>query len=156
MLYIYKSEGYLCWQQGINPTNKRLCIWRTELTVEHGENTVIVKENIIHVTLKGAFNEYGAKDVSNKTKEIIRAFNQKRFTILINLLSLDGATPDAFNTSNEFNEWLNNQNMVAKAIVITSQTIKAVDQQWVPSKAVQNIEYFDNEDDALRWLEKQL
>jgi hypothetical protein len=46
--------------------------------------------------------------------------------------------------------------MVAKAIVITSQVIKSIDQQWVPSKAVQNIEYFDNEDDALVWLNKQI
>jgi hypothetical protein len=69
---------------------------------------------------------------------------------------LDGATPDAFNISNKFNEWLNGQNMVAKAIVITSQVIKSIDQQWVPSKAVQNIEYFDNKDDALVWLNKQI
>lgn len=126
------------------------------MTVEHGENTIIVKENIIHITLKGGFNEYGAKDVSRKTKEIICAFNQKRFLMLVNLLNLEGATPEAFNTSNEFNEWLNSQNMVAKAIVITSQTIKAIDQQWVPSKTVQNIEYFDNEEDALKWLKIQL
>lgn len=122
----------------------------------HGENTIVVKENIIHITLKGAFNEYGAKDVSIKTKEIIRSFKQKKFMVLANLLNLDGATPEAFGTSNEFNEWLNSQGMVAKAIVITSQTVKAVDQKWVPSKAAQNIEYFDNEDDALIWLKKQM
>lgn len=126
------------------------------MTVEHGENTIIVKENIIHITLKGGFNKSGAKDVSRKTKEIICSFNQKRFLILVNLLNLDGATPEAFNTSNEFNEWLNSQNMVAKAIVITSQTIKAIDQKWVPSKIVQNIGYFDNEEDALKWLKIQL
>ena len=116
----------------------------------------IVKENIIHVTLKGAFNEYGAKDVSKKAKEVILALNDKKFLVLVNLLSLEGATPEAFNISNEFNEWLNCQNMVAKAIVVTSQTIKAIDQQWVPSKVVQNIEYFENEDAAFAWLEKQL
>jgi len=136
----------------IKQTNKLLEFWRIKLNIEHGENTIIAKENIIHITLKGAFNEYGAIDVSKKTMEIIRNFNQKRFMLLVNLLNLDGATPEAFNISNEFNEWLNSQNMVAKAIVITSQVIKAIDQQWVPSKVVQNVEYFDSEDDALRWL----
>lgn len=125
------------------------------MNIEHGESTIVAKENIIHITLKGAFNEYGAIDVSKKTMEIIRNFNQKRFMLLVNLLNLDGATPEAFNISNEFNEWLNSQNMVAKAIVITSQVIKAIDQQWVPSKVVQNIEYFDSENDALIWLKKQ-
>lgn len=133
-----------------------LKLWRIELPVEHGENAIVLKDNIIHITLKGAFNEFGAKDVSIKTKEIIYALNQKRFMMLVNLLSLEGATPEAFDTSNEFNKWLNGQNMIAKAIVITSQAIKAIDQKRVPSKSVQNIEYFDNESDALRWLEKQL
>lgn len=125
------------------------------MTVEHGYNTIILKENIIHITLIGSFNEYGANDVSQKTKAIINSLNQKRFLILANLSNLNGATPEAFNTSNEFNLWLNSQNMVAKAIVITSQVIKNIDQQWVPSKACQNIEYFDNEYDALIWLKKQ-
>lgn len=126
------------------------------MNIEHGESTIIAKDNIIHITLKGAFNEYGAIGVSKTTMEIIRNFNQKRFMLLVNLLSLDGATPEAFNISNEFNEWLNSQNMVAKAIVITSQAIKAIDQQWVPSKVVQNVEYFYSEDDALRWLKKTI
>jgi hypothetical protein len=126
------------------------------LPLEHGESRIILKENIIHVTLKGAFNEYGAKDVSKKTKEIIDSFNQQKFMILANLLNLNGATPEAFSISNEFNTWLNSQNMVAKAIVITSSTIKDIDRQRVPSKALQNIEYFDNEADALIWLKKQL
>ncbi|MCW8833329.1 MAG: hypothetical protein OQK09_02195 [Colwellia sp.] len=122
---------------------------------EHGENTIHVKDNIIYVTLAGAFNEHGAENVSKKATQIISTFNHKKFMILINLLKLDGATPEAYKISNEFNGWLNSQNMVAKAIVITSQSIKAIDQQWVPSKAGQNIEYFDNEDDALKWLHKQ-
>jgi hypothetical protein len=126
------------------------------LTIEHGDNTIILKENIIHITLKGSFNEYGAEKVSQKTSAIIKSLNQSKFLIFVDLLNLDGATPDAFNISNKFNGWLNGQNMVAKAIVITSQVIKSIDQQWVPSKAVQNIEYFDNEDDALVWLNKQI
>ncbi|MBA6290872.1 hypothetical protein H4J58_04825 [Colwellia sp. MB3u-70] len=126
------------------------------MTLEHGENTIVLKENIIHITLNGAFNEYGAKDVAQKTKEIIAALKQDRFLILANLLSLDGATPEAFYISNKFNRWLNNKNMIAKAIVITSETIKNIDQQWVPSKSVQNIEYFHNVDDALIWLKEQI
>lgn len=126
------------------------------MTLKHGESTIILKGNIIHITLEGAFNEYGAKEVSATTREIINTLNQKEFLILANLLNLNGATPEAFSISNEFNAWLNNQNMVAKAIVIQSDTVKEIDKHWVPSKAIQNIEYFDNEDDALIWLKKQL
>jgi hypothetical protein len=122
------------------------------MAVEHGNNTVVVQGNIIHVTLKGSFNELGAKDVSEKTTEAINTINQETFLILVNLLNLEGGTPEAFSISNEFNEWLNKQNMVAKAIVISSQTIKDIDQQRVPSKATQNIKYFATESDALVWL----
>ena len=125
-----------------------------KLIEEHGKSTIIVKNNVIHITLNGAFNEYGANKVSKNTKEIIRAFKNRRFMILTNLLSLDGATPEAFNESNEFNEWLNKRTMIAKAIVITSQAIKAIVQQRVPSQAFQNIEYFENENDAINWLTK--
>jgi hypothetical protein len=106
--------------------------------------------------LNGAFNEYGAKDVAQKTKQIIAALTQESFVIIVNLLNLDAVTPEAFYISNEFNRWLNNQTMIAKAIVITSETIKNIDQQWVPSKVVQNIEYFHNIDDALIWLKEQI
>ena len=156
MLYIYKDRDISVGGGKIYPPNKRLLIGRIEMTIEHGGNTVIVKGNIINVTLIGAFNEYDAKNVSKKIKKIVEGFNLNKFLMLMNLSNWDGATPEAFTTSNEFNEWLNSQNMVAKAIVITSQTVKAIDQQWVPSKLVQNIEYFDNEGEALRWLEKQL
>ncbi|MFQ3195922.1 MAG: hypothetical protein ACI9N3_002763 [Colwellia sp.] len=106
--------------------------------------------------MNGAFNEYGAKDVAQKTKQIIAALTQESFVIIVNLLNLDAVTPEAFYISNEFNRWLNNQTMIAKAIVITSETIKNIDQQWVPSKVVQNIEYFHNIDDALIWLKEQI
>jgi len=126
------------------------------LTLDHGQNIITAKGNLIHVTLRGAFNEYGARDVARQAKSIVERLSPDRFTILINMLNLEGATPEAFTVSNEFNEWLNKQNMIAKAIVIKSESIKAIDQQWVPAKKGQNIEYFENEEDAYRWLEKQL
>jgi len=123
------------------------------LIEEHGESTIIFRNSVIHITLKGAFNELGAKNFSKKSKEIISTFSHKRFMVLVNLLDLEGATPEAFNESNEFNKWLNKYKMIAKAIVITSQVIKSIDQHWVPAQAVQNIEYFEHESDAMNWLD---
>jgi len=131
-------------------------LWRFKLTLEHGKYTIIVEENIINVTLEEAFNEQGAQALAKELTEIINTFNQQKILILGNLLKLLGATPEAFAVSNKFNEWLNTQNLVAKALVINSATIKAIDQQRVPSKEVQNIAYFDNEADALSWLKKYL
>lgn len=124
------------------------------MTLEHGKYAIIVDENIINITLEEAFNEQGAKALAKELTEIINNFNQQKILILGNLLKLPGATPEAFAVSNKFNEWLNTQNLVAKALVINSPAIKAIDQQRVPSKEVQHIAYFDNEADALNWLKK--
>lgn len=126
------------------------------MAIEHGKYSVTVNENIIIVTLIGSFNEHGTKICIDLIKDKIAAFHGKRFSILMNNLDFLGGTPEAYEVSNQYNGWLNQQNFIAKAIVTTSIPNLAIDHARVPEKKSQNIAVFDNQPDAMAWLTKQL
>lgn len=45
--------------------------------------------------------------------------------------------------------------MKAKAVVYSSDVLKNIDIQHLPSRALQNIQFFNNVSEAKRWLKSQ-
>jgi len=126
------------------------------LQAQHGEFEIDIDNNVIKVTVQGAFNDVGAKALVTQLKSLLISLDKQPFAILANLLAFDGGTPEVFIMSDEFNAWLNDKNMVAKALVFTSPALIAIEQTLVKSKTTQNIRYFEDENTALAWLNNQL
>jgi len=124
--------------------------------IKHGKNQVSIQDNIISITLNGPFNEYDFKDLSQKVKQAVEKCDGKDFCILVNDLQLLGATPEAYDELEELNQWLNTQQMIAKSIVIKSDSTLAAISSRVPALKDQKIKIFDVEEDAMHWLISQL
>ena len=123
------------------------------MILDHGDVSIRVENNIIIVDTKGAFNEYGARKYTEAVKkEVTQRFGQKPFSLLVNIEKIDGGTPEAFAELEKFNQWLNAQSLVAKAMVSTCQTNIRLLEMYSPSRAQQNIRNFGCEKEALSWL----
>ena len=121
--------------------------------IEHGKVSISLKGNIIIVRNVGAFNEYGAQQYTNGVEAIVDDLKDTSFSILVNKLEFQGATPEAYQELEKYNVWLNQQKLIAKAMVITSNTILDVINKLSPSRASQQTRSFDNEEDAMHWLQ---
>lgn len=122
----------------------------------HGGSEVIVQNEIIIVRLSGMFNELGVKKFTDAVRQFVGSLNGRAFGVLINDLKLEGGTPEAYAELEEYNQWLNTQQLVAKAMVIESSTHRDIINKLSPSRSQQNIEYFKSEQDALIWLKQEL
>lgn len=122
----------------------------------HGDNSIELIDNTIFITLKGSFNEYGTLIWIEKLKTIVNHLKGKPFYILINHIEAEGATPEAFQVANEYNSWLCEQNLTAKAIV-TSSVLAEIDLAQIDKKnrKHQNYKYFTTVSCALEWLKTQ-
>ena len=123
---------------------------------EHGESSFRVDGNIVTFVMKGAFNEYGFRTAANRIKSIVDSFHGEKFYILMNATEAVGGTPELYQEMNKYNEWLNTQNIVAKAIVILSKINLDIYSARVTTNKTQNQKSFDNESDALKWLKNQV
>ena len=102
------------------------------------------------------FNELGVKKFTDAVRQFVGSLNGRAFGVLINDLKLEGGTPEAYAELEEYNQWLNTQHLVAKAMVIESSTHRDIINKLSPSRSQQNIEYFKSEQDALTWLKQEL
>ena len=121
--------------------------------IEHFKVSISLKGNIIVVRNVGAFNEYGAQKYTNGVEAIVNDLPDVSFSILINNLDFLGATPEAYQELENYNVWLNQQKLIAKAMVITSNTTLDVINKLSPPRASQQTRSFDNEEDAMSWLQ---
>ncbi len=119
----------------------------------HGKFSVTTKADIICYKLMGTFNDDVANTCIAEITQHIKGFNFRPFKLMNVQLELEGATPAAFKRVNEFNAWLNTQKMVAKAIVTNKKELVTMHDFFLPSREVQNIEYFNTEEEALAWLQ---
>lgn len=125
------------------------------MDLAHGNFTINYKNEIIYVVLEGAFNEFAVADWTNDIKSIIKSLKGKRFSILMDMSMAHGGTPESFAVSNQYNAWLNNQNMVAKALIYGSSVLEDIDSTFVSSKKSQNTKIFENTETAENWLQWQ-
>jgi len=102
------------------------------MNLEHGIFTVTVDTNIIIITMKGSFNEFGARALIDSIKAKIK-----------------------YKEINKYNEWLNDQNMIAKARVAKSTVTLDIDNRLIPAIKKQNIKIFEDVPAAIEWLKRQ-
>lgn len=114
------------------------------------------EQGIIHLTLSGSFSEKDVKSYVTEMKKTISELDGKPFSILVNNLELIGATPAAYAASNEYNEWLSQQNIIANAAVYPNSLLSHLDKKWVSSKQKYRYETFQNLDLAKQWLMEML
>lgn len=122
----------------------------------HGDREVFISGQIITARFIGLFNEHGATRIINEIKSCVEQIQDRPFAILIDDLQLEGGTPEAYAILEEYNQWLNTKKLVAKAMVLNSSAHKAIINKLSPSRAQQNIEYFEDEASAIHWLKQQL
>ncbi|MFT6506760.1 MAG: hypothetical protein ACI92O_000802 [Colwellia sp.] len=85
--------------------------------VEHGVYSVILKDNLLSITLIGSFNELATKSVCLQIKAKVDSLKGKAFAVLFNGIDYEGSTPAAHKISNEYLSWVNKQNCIAWAAV---------------------------------------
>lgn len=122
----------------------------------HGQYKINVEGCHIHTQLFDAFNEVGVSQWINAMKDAIAGLSGQPFTILVNEKAATGATPGALKLANEYNEWLNDQTLVAKAVVYSNAIYKAIDELHLPARKRQNIKFFDDVSLAQNWLKEEL
>lgn len=120
----------------------------------HGKTSLSVHGNIIEVTITGAFNEYCMKIANDNAMAAIMLMKKSPFFILLNFLDSEGGTPEAYEESTKFNLWLNQQNMISKAIITKSLTFKCINESRVKRSEKQIVEYFESKQDALNWFKE--
>lgn len=118
----------------------------------HGEVDLHMQDGIIMVKLSGSFNEEGAKQYTESVKNIVRGLKGNNFLMLINNLELEGGTPDAYQILESYNYWLIQHNLTAKAIVLSSDTLKDIIGNLSPSLEQQHCQYFTTIHDGMTWL----
>lgn len=121
----------------------------------HGVSHIKTLNHIIYITLEGDFNGDGVIIWIEKVKRIVTDFNGEKFAILMDLTRTTGATPEGFEHSNQYNLWLNNQNLIGKALLYPSDALKNIEKLLVTNKDNQNIQNFDGLDgleQAEKWL----
>ncbi|WP_019027700.1 hypothetical protein [Colwellia piezophila] len=121
----------------------------------HGECFITVDDDIIYIKSVGAFNLEGIIQAYQDIESIIISLGENRFKVLVDYTEIEGATPEAFDKLNECNEWLNSQNLIAKAVVIHSPVNLTLLESRVPARSLQNDKNFDNQSAAKEWLKQQ-
>lgn len=126
------------------------------MTDRHGDSFVTLSDNIIKTQLIGSFNRLGVEFYASNVKAVVAQLGDKPFAMLVDDLKVEGGTPAAFEALDEYNQWMNTQQIVAKAIVIDSIAQVEIIKARTPAFKNQNIKFFVKEEDALIWLEHQL
>lgn len=121
----------------------------------HGKYEISVRDYQITTTLFGSYNTQGIEAWISEMKKSILSFSGEPFVILVNELEATGATPEALERGNEYNEWLNHQSLVAKAVVYSEDIYEEIDKKSLPARSQQNIKFFKKVKDAQLWLNNE-
>ena len=122
----------------------------------HGKCEInLIDERIISAAFIGSFDEIGVQNYAKKIKRLVNSFQNQPFAMLINNLEIEGGTPDAYQALDKYNEWLNQQAIIAKAFIIDNNVTKQILLARTPALKQQNIAFFENQTDAKTWLKQQ-
>lgn len=126
------------------------------MDIQHGEVSIILKDNIIVATLIGAFNKKGAVEYTEGVKNLVKKLNDNKYAILVDNSSMEGGTPEAYQVLENYNQWLNKTNLVAKAMVVKTTITADLIQTLSPSVKLQTTKTFHDKTLAFKWLEKMI
>lgn len=121
---------------------------------QHGEVHILLEGNIVIATLIGAFNEKGAMKYTEGVKSIVKKFEGKKYAILVDNSNMEGGTPEAYQVLEEYNQWINNTNLVAKAMVVKTLITTELVESLSPSIKLQTTKSFQDKNLAFEWLKK--
>ena len=116
----------------------------------------LIGDNIIFAEFCGSFDNHALQRYSKQIKKLVSTFNGSPFAMLIDDLKLEGGTPEAYKVLNEYNQWLNQQAIVAKAFIINNNVNKQIILKRSPALLEQNIAFFTDKNSAKDWLNTQL
>ncbi len=122
--------------------------------VEHGEYIVTVEGAIINVTFIGMFNHVASKNVCSDVEKLINGMNGASFYMLFNMLDYEGSTPDAHKIGDLHFKWIEKQNCLGRATVISNMALIEISINEQKSLRQSNIDsrMFDSVVDAKTWL----
>lgn len=123
--------------------------------VKHGDYKVTVENSVISVTFIGMFNEVASQHVCTQVEDIINGMNGASFYMLFNMLDYEGSTPEAHKVGNKHFEWLEQQNCIGRATIVTQQALIYIARNEQSSLRHSNIKtkMFDNVADGKAWLQ---
>jgi len=111
-----------------------------------------IVDNILFLDISGPFNEYDIIAITEEVRLGIEQFHQKSFFLLIDIHHTEGGTPEGFEESRKFNLWLDEQNLIAKAIICSSAAFIEINESRVRDTKKQRIQYFCNKETAMNWF----
>lgn len=130
--------------------------WESIVAAAHGKTDVERVGNIIFTWFYGSFNAEGVIEYSRKVKACIDELGDAPFAMIVDDSAIEGGTPGAYEELNKYNEWMNSQNIVAKAFVVKTGMVKHIIVQRTPALKAQNTNFFESQEDALLWVKAQL
>lgn len=122
--------------------------------IEHGEYTVKVEGAIITATFIGTFNDLASKNVCEEVEAIIKQMNGAGFCMLLNMLAYEGSTPEAHIIGDQHFQWVETQNCLGRATVVTNSFLIDVSRSEQASLQKSHIasQMFETEEAAKAWL----
>ncbi|EAR09190.1 hypothetical protein [Reinekea blandensis] len=126
------------------------------MEIKHGNIDIRVEDRIVIAKYIGLFNLEGVQAELEKLKTTITELPEGPFVMLVDDLDLEGGTPDAYEAVDQFNIWLQDFPMIAKATVVESTVKLKILEARIPSRQRQNSRAFMSMDDARSWLLAQL
>lgn len=121
----------------------------------HGNYRIEWTDDILGIHLEGDFNEEALRVLVSEAKQMIENRGRKPFSYLLNLLQFTGATPEAFEVAEQYNQWLLSTAITRKAIVSVSRIIERIDQDLIPSQRQLESEFFHDLKAAMNWLKSE-
>lgn len=124
-------------------------------SLSHGTSQVSAQDGVIEARFIGSFNALGVQEYARKVKALVAGFDGAKFSMLIDNTGFEGGTPEAYQTLDSYNDWLNSQALIAKAFVIQSTMNRHILMQRTPALATQKVAFFTDINEARAWLKQQ-
>lgn len=121
----------------------------------HGHIDAWAEGNLVFAVYIGQMNLEGITIGLNGLRKVIEELNGAPFTMLIDVLKVEGGTPEAYEELERFNQWLNTQAMVAKATIINSKLQLKLINALIQARKEQNNKTFEDQSEALDWLSSE-
>lgn len=121
----------------------------------HGNYEIDFKKEYIYIKYSGMCNVELAKKFYEEFISRVKGRNFTNLKVLVDCLEFDGATPDSYTFSSKVNNWLNSNDLIAKAIITREAIIVKLVEYRDNELRKQNIEVFDNIKDGEEWLLNQ-
>ncbi|GAA6183616.1 MULTISPECIES: hypothetical protein [Alteromonadaceae] len=113
-----------------------------------------VEGNVVYQTFTGMFSGSTAQAYLSETRKMISQFDGKPFCNLIDIRAMEGLTPEGYEMIDKFNQWVNTQNLAAKAIVVSNDVVGKIVSERVPELKKQNLRYFHDFNEAVKWIKQ--